>query len=291
VTASREEKLDYLNEYLRCFSSTELIAAHNLTTNMKNKRKKGPLQLPSKKWRQGRETVAATEDPAREATASASVVSVDVAVSPTREPMEAWYQKYLPDGVVALDCEMVIPTGSKRMVAGSVSMVNFAETLMYNKLVKHLPGTFETWKPLVQKTGFHSNSLTNGTDLEIVKREVQNILAGKLVIICGGGFNDLTCLGLDPEDYNIFDLHKHFYTLGHSLNGRPDPKPISLRRLVLKYYKIDIQSGVHNSATDASYTMKLFKNEYMATKTENIDSMFNPYHDIFNFFVHEPKPK
>ena len=36
-------------------------------------------------------------------------------------------------------------------------------------------------------------------------------------------------------------------------------EPISLRRLCMKYFDIDIQSGIHDPKTDAFYTAKIFQ--------------------------------
>jgi hypothetical protein len=59
---------------------------------------------------------------------------------------------------------------------------------------------------------------------------------------------------------NTFDLHSFFYEYNSQKAGS---QPISLRRLVFKFFKIDIQKNSHDCTSDALYSVKIYEEIFL----------------------------
>jgi hypothetical protein len=105
--------------------------------------------------------------------------------------------------------------------------------------------------------------LSDGKPLSEVKQSVSNLFKDKVVITVGGA-TDFMSLGLDPSEFEIFDLHTVFKKWNGDYNnsGEKVLQPISLRSIYYHYFKEDIQEGRHSALTDARATMKIFTDIY-----------------------------
>jgi hypothetical protein len=97
-----------------------------------------------------------------------------------------------------------------------------------------------------------------------VKEEIEKILEGKLVIVCGGR-PDFECLDLCMGEFDTFDLHSYWKKGNNTYNrhGAENMNPIGLRSLYMYYYKEDIQCGQHSALLDAKATVRLFREQYV----------------------------
>jgi DNA polymerase III epsilon subunit-like protein len=140
-------------------------------------------------------------------------------------------------------------------------------------------------------TGFEANSLVNGKERETVRKEVKQLLQGKLVIIYNGGA-DFRALDIDQSDFKFFDLQEVFQKWNGKFNrlGNKHFEPIGLRHLFYHYLKIDIQSGCHSALEDARATMQLFKDNYLelALLNKQYSRSFNFKDGIFYDIVRLP---
>jgi hypothetical protein len=85
-------------------------------------------------------------------------------------------------------------------------------------------------------TGFEANSLVNGKESETVRKEVKQLLKGKLVIIDKGGA-DFRALDIDQSDFKFFDLQEVFQKWNGKFNrlGNKNFEPIGLRHVFYHY--------------------------------------------------------
>lgn len=114
--------------------------------------------------------------------------------------------------------------------------------------------------------------MENGDPYTQVKQEMQNTFQDSLIVTHNGA-SDFASLDLDSSNNNWqnFDLQWKFLQRSSTSDkyGQPVMQPIGLRRLVLHYFGIDIQSGVHDEKEDAKYTMLMFhKYQELARKYE-----------------------
>jgi hypothetical protein len=124
--------------------------------------------------------------------------------------------------------------------------------------IKQAPDSFITESVHVTLTGFKSHDLVNGIELEKMKKLLTEKFENSL-IITQAGYKDFTSFELSPGDFDTFDLQSKFLQQsGVDKHGFPVMQPISLKRLVLHFFNVDIQSGEHSASIDARYTMKLF---------------------------------
>ncbi|CAI5659107.1 RNA exonuclease 4 [Oreochromis niloticus] len=151
---------------------------------------------------------------------------------------------------VAIDCEMVGvgPDGEDSILA-RVSIVNQFGKCIYDKYVKP---TEKVTDYRTAVSGIRPEDIKDGADVQIVQREVANILEGRLVV--GHAIhNDLKILLLDHPKKKIRDTQKYkpFKTIAKS--GRP-----SLKLLCRKILDVNVQEGEHSSVQDAQATMRLY---------------------------------
>uniref|UniRef100_A0A3P9C2Z4 RNA exonuclease 4 n=1 Tax=Maylandia zebra TaxID=106582 RepID=A0A3P9C2Z4_9CICH len=151
---------------------------------------------------------------------------------------------------VAIDCEMVGvgPDGEDSILA-RVSIVNQFGKCIYDKYVKP---TEKVTDYRTAVSGIRPEDIKDGADVQIVQREVANILEGR-VVVGHAIHNDLKILLLDHPKKKIRDTQKYkpFKTIVKS--GRP-----SLKLLCRKILDVKVQEGEHSSVQDAQATMRLY---------------------------------
>lgn len=177
-----------------------------------------------------------------------------------------WWEEYGSD-ILAVDCEFVHKIiGKKRnggnrcaQLAGTVSVCNFDQEVVYSKVIYHHPSEVYLTKHTKEITGFKENSFVNGTKLQTVQDELRKLFEGKLLILCNAG-SDFNALQMNKGDFDVFDLHEYYHK---------DGQAIGLRSIVLHYMKIDIHTGVHTADEDAKYTMAVFRYYYIPEKIKS----------------------
>lgn len=186
---------------------------------------------------------------------------------PSVPVVEGWWNEFLNDKILAVDCEMVSKIiGRKnngkprcKQVAGKVVAVDYDGNTIYDQLVYHKQ-TDVYLTPIAKKiTGFKRDTFEQGKELEIVQDELESVFKGKLLILINAG-SDFSALNMKKGNFEVFDLHQ-FY--------ERDTGKIGLRSLVHHFYNVDIQHGVHDPLVDAQYTMKIFREQYIPYKLQH----------------------
>ncbi|CAL8075617.1 unnamed protein product [Orchesella dallaii] len=198
-----------------------------------------------------------------------SILLPEKAVSrPRPVPAEVgWWSAYPKEAIIAMDCEMVSAiigqknNGKPRCVqkAAKVSIASYEREIIYKRTIYHEPKSIYL-TPIAKKlTGFSTQDFVTGTPVNVVQDEIRELFKGKLVVMIGCG-SDFNALQMNKGNYDVFDLHEYF---------RKDSGPIGLRSLVMHYYYVDIQKGIHDPDVDSMYTMRLFTDVYMKEKLQN----------------------
>ncbi|CAH0386359.1 unnamed protein product [Bemisia tabaci] len=151
---------------------------------------------------------------------------------------------------VALDCEMVgVDKDKKGNMLGRVSIVNWNGECIYDKYVKPMEKVTD-YRTSV--SGLKATDLQNGEDFTVVQKEVASILKGKILV--GHALtNDFKVLFLSHPRRKIRDTST-FHKFRQACGKRP-----SLKKLVAKFLRRNIQDGEHCSIEDAKATMQLFQ--------------------------------
>ncbi|XP_051925413.1 RNA exonuclease 4 isoform X2 [Hippocampus zosterae] len=152
--------------------------------------------------------------------------------------------------VVAMDCEMVGvgPHGEDSILA-RVSLVNHFGKCIYDKYVK--PSEFVTdYRTAV--SGIRPKDIAEGEDVATVRKEVADILHGRIVV--GHAIhNDFKVLLLDHPKKKIRDTQKYKPFKTMTKTKRP-----SLRVLCEAVLNVKVQQGEHSSVQDAQAAMRLY---------------------------------
>ncbi|KAL7646819.1 UNVERIFIED_CONTAM: hypothetical protein RMT77_002075 [Armadillidium vulgare] len=151
---------------------------------------------------------------------------------------------------VAIDCEMVGGGLNGEIdILARVSIVNQFGNVLYDKYVKprELVLDYRT-----EFSGIRPENLVDAESFEVVQKEVDKILCGKIVV--GHGLkNDFQCLYISHPKNMIRDTSK--FKPFRKIVGRGTP---SLKKLCDKILEIKIQSGEHDSIQDARAAMRLY---------------------------------
>jgi hypothetical protein len=195
---------------------------------------------------------------------SASSLSFDKLVV-----VKPWWHNWRKSEIIALDCENVSvpfrPKLGKRKwcntVAATIATCDFdGQTKSY--IVYHKPGSFLTNNPV---TGFKSNTFINGRGLEGIRKQLEEDLHGKLVILYGAA-GDFEAIGLNAGDFDYFDLQTFWRKHKADSLDEKETEAINLRSVYRYYFGDDIQSGLHDACADARATLRLFKEQYIKLK-------------------------
>ncbi|KAG3288275.1 REX4-like, 3'-5' exonuclease, transcript variant X1 [Ictidomys tridecemlineatus] len=140
---------------------------------------------------------------------------------------------------LALDCEMVGvgPKGEESIVA-RVSLVNQYGKCVYDKYVKPTEPVTD-YRTAV--SGIRPEKLKQGEELEVVQREVAEMLKGR-ILVGHALHNDLKVLFLDHPKKKIRDTQKYKPFKSQVKSGRP-----SLKLLSEKILGIRVQQAEHCS--------------------------------------------
>lgn len=151
---------------------------------------------------------------------------------------------------VAIDCEMVGvgPDGEDSILA-RVSLVNQFGKCIYDKYVKP---TEKVTDYRTHVSGIRPEDIKDGEDIATVRREVADILRGRIVV--GHAIhNDLKILLLDHPKKKVRDTQKYDPFKKIAKSGRP-----ALRVLCREVLNVKVQQGEHSSVQDAQATMRLY---------------------------------
>lgn len=151
---------------------------------------------------------------------------------------------------VAIDCEMVGvgPDGEESILA-RVSLVNHFGKCIYDKYVKP---TEKVTDYRTAVSGIRPQDIQNGENVQLVQREVAEILQGRIVV--GHALhNDLKILLLDHPKKKIRDTQKYKPFRKAVKSGRP-----ALKVLCREILNVKVQQGEHSSVQDAQATMRLY---------------------------------
>ncbi|CAG7829103.1 unnamed protein product [Allacma fusca] len=174
------------------------------------------------------------EEEAKEAKKKKLTLTEPAPCEPEHVRIQPWWKRFDRSDVVAIDTEYVEkkkldPKTNKYLnqrtgefVARSVAVVDSKGRCLLNKCVKHPKWSFFVDKHTKRANGFEPHSLMNGEDFMKNQEEFAALLQDKLVTVCGGNFIDFTCLGLEPGNYEKFNLHQFFYRTFYSSRCKVD---------------------------------------------------------------------
>jgi hypothetical protein len=138
------------------------------------------------------------------------------------------------------------------LVSGSTEYVCF-----FHALINHSPKKVLSYNTF--KSGITQRKLRNAPNFSFVRNQLQTILQLSNPLIIGCNIkSDFKSLEIFHE--NTFDLHSFFYEYNNQKTGT---QPISLRRLVFKFFKIDIQKNSHDCISDALYSVKIYEEIFL----------------------------
>jgi hypothetical protein len=228
---------------------------------------------------------------------SSSEVAVSSAVVGGVKDSKPWWTEYRDEDVVAFDTEQVTKpkySNNKKYTqhVGTVDIVNHRLETIYSAKVHHPPDSFKDHRIFQLLTGFNANSFADPQlpSEDKVKKDVAEILKGKLVITIGGE-SDFRALGLEMADFKYFELQSHFFVEKRNEHDVEIREGHSLRSLA-SYYLEKTQEQQHSSLEDAKLTMQLFhvyKNVKFQDDPENLSNSFNK-HNPYNFIPIIPNP-
>nr|XP_061807667.1 RNA exonuclease 4-like [Nerophis lumbriciformis] len=151
---------------------------------------------------------------------------------------------------VAMDCEMVGvgPDGEDSILA-RVSLVNQFGKCVYDKYVKPSEKVTD-YRTAV--SGIREHNIRDGENVSTVRKEVAEILQGRIVV--GHALhNDFKILLLDHPKKNIRDTQKYKPFRKTVKTNNP-----SLKLLCKEILNVTVQQGEHSSVQDAQATMRLY---------------------------------
>ncbi|XP_055455813.1 RNA exonuclease 4 [Psammomys obesus] len=151
---------------------------------------------------------------------------------------------------LALDCEMVgVGPKGEESIAARVSIVNQYGKCVYDKYVKPAEPVTD-YRTAV--SGIRPENLKQGEEFEVVKKEVAEMLKGR-ILVGHALHNDLKVLFLDHPKKKIRDTQKFKPFKRQVRSGRP-----SLKQLSEKILGIRVQQAEHCSVQDAQAAMRLY---------------------------------
>uniref|UniRef100_A0AAV2LFH7 RNA exonuclease 4 n=1 Tax=Knipowitschia caucasica TaxID=637954 RepID=A0AAV2LFH7_KNICA len=152
--------------------------------------------------------------------------------------------------VVAIDCEMVgVGLDGEESILARVSLVNQFGKCIYDKYVKP---TEKVTDYRTHVSGIRPKDIRDGEHIDTVRKEVGEILRGR-VVVGHAIHNDLKILLLDHPKKKIRDTQKYEPFKKMAKSRRP-----ALRVLCREVLNVKVQQGEHSSVQDAQATMRLY---------------------------------
>lgn len=144
--------------------------------------------------------------------------------------------------------------------AAYITVVNSKREVVFDRKVKHLPGTFVVDYFSKTIANIHSETqLEDGSPFKEVVESFLQLFGKKIHITCGGAC-DYRYLEQCPSFFKSFDL-QGFY-MRRSIENPQKTEPMSLRDIYFYHFKVDFQRGAHDCSKDAKATMKVFTEGY-----------------------------
>lgn len=181
---------------------------------------------------------------------------------------------------------MLKKNGDERIKAGTVSIVDAYGKELYFARIFQEKNTYIVNHFTRKLNGFTEDSLENGRPLDEVKREVEELLTGKLVVTYAGS-TDLLSLELNPGDFDHLDLSNFFMRPKPNKMGQDYGEKIGLRTLCYHYFNKDIQEGIHSPTVDAKATIQLFMEVYTKIPEVHQNRDYKNY-QLFSHIVKYP---
>jgi len=191
-----------------------------------------------------------------------------------------FFKNYKIENIVALDVEEVKAIGLcgvESNKAAIVSIVNMKNEVLLNEVIYHKPGSFVTNYHTLKINNIRKNDLKAGKPLDVVAKEIINLLRDKLVVVVGGE-KDFRALGLRMSQFQTFELQNVYFR--NVLKQNIDEcacvdaqlcdcyvtEPMSLRDMYFYHFKQDAQRASHSALGDAQATMRVFTEGYVPLK-------------------------
>jgi hypothetical protein len=131
----------------------------------------------------------------------------------------------------------------------------------FHAFIWHSPKNILSYNTFI--SGLTEKKLRNAANFRFVRNQLQMILNFSNPLIVGCNINsDFKSLEIIYK--NIFDLHSFFNEFNENKTG---VQPISLRRLVFKFFQVDIQNNSHDCISDALHSVKIYEEIYLQWKT------------------------
>jgi hypothetical protein len=150
----------------------------------------------------------------------------------------------------------------------------FLHAFMYQRPEKIK--SYNTWI-----NGITPEKLHGSPSFKFVRNQLKNILSYNKPLIVGCNLrSDFESFKINHDNY--FDLQNFFTEYNRDYTGT---QPISLRRMVFKFFNIDIQKSTHNCILDATYSVKIYEEIYLNWRTvsKKFDLDLPPFkYNIFN---------
>ncbi|RWS28094.1 Pol polyprotein-like protein [Leptotrombidium deliense] len=214
-------------------------------------------------------------------------VSVAASLCPVPQSNSKWWSVY-GENIYSIDCEFVrvVKNGKNIQKCATLSVYDWNENEVLKRKVFYRPNEIIADRFLYLITGFTSTSFLDGSPFEEVRREVINLLKGKLCIVCGGE-GDLKCLEIDSDSLftrkeiidppiTFYDIQNYYWYNQTLDNGSVVKSRHSLRSLVSYFFDTNIQSSIHTASSDSQYTLKIFKHHYVTSPKPKINLYPSP---------------
>lgn len=216
--------------------------------------------------------------------AEVAVVSPSVAVRPAsaETKQKPWWDNYSEDDIVAWDGEMV-QYKDKSLKMATVDVVGYNLAPIYSTKIYHAAKDV-AYNPVVKKlTGFSPSTFDNKNypSIDVVRDQLKKIFSNKLVITLGGAA-DFSGIGLEIDEYDVFDLQSHFFVRKYSERGNEIREGHSLRSLT-KFFLNKTQDDRHTSKQDAQLTMDLFKQYKIVKMKDDPEQVHKRYNNTIDY--------
>uniref|UniRef100_A0A0N5A237 RNA exonuclease 4 n=1 Tax=Parastrongyloides trichosuri TaxID=131310 RepID=A0A0N5A237_PARTI len=173
--------------------------------------------------------------------------------------------------IIAIDCEFVgIGEKGKGNALARVSIVNDNCEPIYDKYVK-VNAEIKDYRTSV--SGIKPEHLESGEQYNIVREEVCAIIHGRIIV--GHDISsDLKVLNIKSIDFQY--IRDTAYFPGFNKYKERGKRTSSLKDLMKKIFRIEIQDGSHDSVEDAASAMELYNKHKCEFEKRFLTSRYKP---------------